>query len=463
LASPEPASRRITALTLSRAGAAAACLCAALACKTEQKRGPAERPGESAVAATAPPPSASAPPRPRRPAEPLNVLLITIDSLRADMPWNGYDREIAPNLSKLAAESVVYTNAYSVSSYTAKSVATLLSGRYPSTLYRDGFFFTKYASSNQFIAEMLAERGIAAIGWHAHLYFGRGKGLEQGFSEWQLVPGITFNAQTDEHITSEKMTALGIELLSKPENTGKQFFAWAHYMDPHDQYHKHSESPDFGRKARDRYDSEVFYTDLWLGKLFDWTKTQSWWPRTALIISADHGEAFGENNHYKHAFEIWEVLTRVPLIVHAPGLEAQRIDQRRSHIDVPPTVLDLMGVPIPDDFPGKTLVPELYGAEPPRNREPIVLELSEDSHNPPRKGLISGDYKLIAAGRSYQLYNLKSDPGEQKDLAREEPEKLKEMRELLDKTYEKIPSVEPYGGMKLKEGGTARGPTGPAK
>lgn len=434
-------------------------------CKAEQKQPEPAPSAVPSVAAAPPPPSAAAPapPKPKRPSEPLNVLLLTVDSLRADMPWTGYPRMIAPNLTKLAESSVVYTNAYSVSSYTAKSVAVLLSGRYPSALYRDGFFFTKYAGSNEFMAEILSSRGIATIGWHGHLYFGRGKGLEQGFTEWQLAPGITFDAQTDNHITSEKMTKLGIELLSKPENTGKQFFAWAHYMDPHDKYHKHPEAPDFGNKGRDRYDSEVFYTDLWLGKLLDWARTQPFWSKTVVIISADHGEGFGENNFYRHAFEIWEALTRVPLIIHGPGIEPKRIDLRRSHIDLPATIMDLMGQPVPEGFAGKSLVPELYGAEEPQNREPILIELAEDSHNPPRRGLIFGDYKLIIAGKRYQLYNLAQDPGEEKDLAREQPEKLAEMMKMADEAWAKIPSVEPYGGMKLKEGRTALGPTGPAK
>ncbi|HEY3234144.1 MAG TPA: sulfatase, partial [Polyangiaceae bacterium] len=265
--------------------------------------------------------SSSANVGPRGPGRPLNVLLITVDSLRADMPWTGYPRKIAPFLTSLSQRAVVYTHAYSISSYTAKSVAGILSGRYPSTLYRSGWFFASYPRANLFFPEVLQEHGIRTLGWHSHLYFGRGKGLEQGFDEWQLVPGITFNAQTDEHVTSEKMTKLGIELLSKPENITKQFFAWAHYMDPHDEYKKHRESPDWGNSNRDRYDSEVFYTDQWIQKLVSWAQTQSWWKNTALIVTADHGEAFGEHGMWKHAFEIWEVLTRVPLMVLAPEVQ----------------------------------------------------------------------------------------------------------------------------------------------
>ncbi|HEY4103785.1 MAG TPA: sulfatase-like hydrolase/transferase, partial [Polyangiaceae bacterium] len=144
------------------------------------------------------------------------MLLLTIDSLRADMPWTGYPRAIAPNLTKLAEQSVVYTNEYALSSYTAKSVAGFLSSRYPSTLYRSGYFFASYPKSDTFLAEVLQAHGIATTAWHAHLYF-RGVGLDQGFDTWQFVPGITFDPQTDTGITSQLMTELGIKLLSKPQ------------------------------------------------------------------------------------------------------------------------------------------------------------------------------------------------------------------------------------------------------
>jgi choline-sulfatase len=399
------------------------------------------------------------------PAAPRNVLFVTIDSLRADMPYNGYARNIAPNLAALAEKCTSYTNAYSVSSYTAKSVAAFLSGQYPSTLYRSGVFFASYASANTFMAERLQQSGVATLGWFGHMYFSRAKGLEQGFDEWRTTPGITFDPQTDNHVTSDKMTALGIELLSKPELKTKQFFAWGHYMDPHDQYNRHEEAPNFGNKARDRYDQEVFYTDLWVKKLFDFVEQQPFGKDTYLVISADHGEAFGEHQMYKHAFELWEVLTRVPLIICGPGIKAQRVSERRSHIDLVPTFLDLLGQkPVPE-LPGKSLLPELTGREPPKSREPIYLELTEDSHNPPRRAVIRGDHKLIwsGPGDKFQLFDLKQDPGEEKDLAKADPDALKDMVAAYRGVLDKLPMVEPYGNMKLHEGGTARGPTGPGK
>jgi choline-sulfatase len=393
-----------------------------------------------------------------------NLLLLTIDSLRADMPWTGYERPIAPNLTQLASQSTVYTNAYSASSYTAKSVSALLTGRHPSTIYRSGWFFAGFGEANLFFTELLQKQGVRTLGGHGHGYFDRGKALDQGFDVWKVVPGIGFDNSTDKNVTGDKMTDMAIELLSDKQNSGGPFFMWLHYMDPHDQYIAHADGPQFGKKARDRYDSEVFFTDKHIGRLLDHAAKQPWWGQTAIVISADHGEAFGEHGMYKHAFELWEVLTRVPLIIRVPGGPAQRIEQRRASIDLAPTILELFGIKdMPSSFTGQSLVPELYGA-PPDVREPIVLDLPEDHDNPERRAIISGDHKLIArSDGSFQLYDLKQDPGELIDLAKKQPETLAAMKKLYTETVAKMDVVAPFGGMKLKSGKRATGPTGPGE
>jgi len=438
-----------------------------LACSQKPKEQPKTEPlgavgASSAAGAT----SAAAEVKPQCGGK-LNVLLLTVDAWRSDeTPWKNYPRPVTPNLMRFAEQAVTYPNSFPTSSYTAKSTASWISGKYPSSLYRNGVFFVSYAPSNWFITEPMQAAGIATVGWQAHMYFGRGKGFDKGFATWQIVPGITFDAQTDNHITGEKSTKLGIELLSKPEITGKQFFAWTHFLDPHDVYNKHEECPDWGNKARDKYDSELCYADKWLGKLLEFAEAQPWWNNTAVIITSDHGEAFGEHGQFRHAFELWDVLTRVPMIIHVPGAKPQRIDLKRSHIDLAPTILDLMGLAIPPELPGKSLVPELCGVAPAADRDPILLDLPEDSNNPQRQAIISGNYKLIVAGpKGYikQLYDLSKDPGELKDLAKEQPEKLAEMVALFEKSWGAIPQVKPFGGNKLASGALATGPMGPAQ
>ena len=393
--------------------------------------------------------------------KPLNVLLITIDSMRADMPWQGYDKEIAPNLTKLAGESVVYERAYTISSYTAKSVGGMLAGRWPSTLYRGPTFFTAYSKANLFFPELLQQQGVHTMGGQAHLYFDRGKNLRQGFDEWRLVPGLTWNATTDESVTSQKMTPMAIEMLSDVGD--KPFFMWLHYMDPHDKYQQHEESPNFGRKARNHYDSEIFYTDLWVQKLLDHCRQQPWWKDTVLIVSADHGEAFGEHKMWKHAFALWEVLTHVPLMFTIPGVKPRRIQARRSQIDLAPTIMDLLGREPDPSFVGKSMVPELFGAEP-DDREPILLDLPADTYNPPTRAAIKGDYKLLEdPGPKYKLFNLKDDPGENRDLSGDpkHADAFADMRKTFDAAWGPHPTVPPYGDRKLVGGAKANGPMGP--
>ncbi|MDB5221195.1 MAG: Choline-sulfatase, partial [Myxococcaceae bacterium] len=334
-----------------------ACL-ASLACVACSKRPPPESTPDAsaAVAASSTPapvaklnggpvdagPSASAA------DHPWNVVLLSIDSLRADMPWAGYERPIAPRLSALQAKSISYSHAYSTSSFTSKSIPGLLTGRYPSELARTGYFFTKYVVPGEFVCTALDAQDIPCIGGHAHAYFDKGQsGFENGFRKWRIVPGIAFDYQTDPYVTSDKLTPLAIEMLADVASTqdagAKPFFAWFHFMDPHDEYKTHAESPHFGKRPRDLYDEEVFFTDLWIGKLLDWIDAQPWAARTAIIVTADHGEAFGEHGITRHAHEVWEELIHVPLFVQVPGLAPREIAASRGHADVAPTVLELLG------------------------------------------------------------------------------------------------------------------------
>jgi len=403
------------------------------------------------------PGAGTTPSRAQKPKEPLNVLLILVDSMRADMPWAGYERPIAPNLTELEKQSVSYTRGYALSSYTAKSVAGVLSGKYPSALKRSGFFFTKYPDSNLFFPELLASAGVHTLSAHAHAYMNRGNGLDQGFADWKVVSGITFDAQTDNHVTGQKLTPLVTSQLDAVPND-KRFFAYVHYMDPHDQYMKHSEAPSWGNKARDSYDQEIFYTDLWIGKLLEYCRSKPWWEHTAVIVTADHGEAFGEHGLYRHAFAVWNMLTHVPLFFRVPGAEPRHIDEPRSHLDIAPTVLELMGVSAENDFAGKSLVPELFGATP--EPRPVIIDLPADSNNPEHRALIQGDYKLMVFGNDlrFELYNLKTDPGEKDNLAKTDPERFAQMKTLYSEVWSKVPRVKPYGGNKLTGGGVADGP-----
>jgi choline-sulfatase len=379
---------------------------------------------------------AEAPPEPvdLGPKRPLNVLLILIDGLRADMPWTGYPRDIAPRLTAFEKESVSYSRAYSISCMTARSVGPMLAGAYPSEMLRNGYFFTLWLPDNVMLAERLADAGHLTLAVHAHGYFRPGSGVSQGFEETQMVIGTPVNRLgTLDTLSSQKLTEAAIELLGRREigkrPDAKRFFLSMQYMDPHAPYVIHPDRPFHGSQSRDLYDQEVHYTDEWVGKLIDWVKEQPWADETAIIVSADHGEAFGEHKSYfEHGYFLYEVTTRVPLLVRIPGVPPARIDAARSHIDLARTLLELLGVPPAPEMRGKSLVPEILGQQAAEERE-VVLDLPYTDQTPRRRALIRGKFKLIVTETepAAELFDLEQDPAEQRNLAAERTDVVAEM------------------------------------
>jgi len=234
--------------------------------------------------------------------------------------------------------------------------------------------------------------------------------------------------ENDTSITSDKLSDAALRLLAKPENTGERFFMWLHYFDPHAQYMPHEGAPDFlgeGRggaaATRALYDGEVWFTDKHLGRVLDYVASQSWAENTAIIVTSDHGEAFGDHNMSWHGSDLWEVLVRVPFVVYVPGTKAHRIAGKRSHIDLVPTLLDLFGVeqPPPGELSGRTMLGDIVGDGPYEERD-VYIDMPAGPYTPMRKAIIVGDMKLTyAGGTTYQLFDLAQDPDEKEDLSQD--------------------------------------------
>ena len=388
------------------------------------------------------------PPEPRR--APLNVVLILIDSMRADMPWAGYRRKIAPRLTALEKRSVSYTRAYSLSSVTARSAAPLLVGKYASEMARTGYFFTQWYPENLSLGERLQAAGHRAIAAHAHAYFYH-PSMKQGFDDYLVLSGTIYN-NPEPKPTSERLTAAAKRILAKNADPSgeRRLFAYFHYMDPHHEYIEHEDAPVFGDEPRDLYDAEMWFTDRAVGDLISWIEKQEWGKRTAVIVSADHGESFGEHGQVRHGYELWESLIHVPLLFLVPDAAPRRIDTPRSHIDLSPTILELMGVEIAPPLRGKSLVPELFGGSlPPR---PVVADLPRDNLQDRRRAIIDGDLKLISRGddERWLMYDLANDPKERKTLTEHRREDFRRMRALYDEISKSIPNEEVHGTAVLK-------------
>ena len=316
---------------------------------------------------------------------------------------------------------MVFDRAYSLASYTGKSVGPLLIGRYPSETDRGWLHFNRFGPAEIFVQQRLQAAGVRTLGVQGHWYFTPEYGPGRGFDvlDTSATPAKR-QIEGDKTVNGDKLSDAVITRLSDPENTRGRFFLWVHYLDPHADYIRH-EGFDFGPRGRDLYDSEVAFTDQQIGRVLDFVASSSFERDTAIIVTSDHGEAFGEHGMYRHGFEVWEALVRVPLIVYVPGVAARHLAVRRSAIDLAPTLLELFGVPLPtgdDRLSGESLVRdlELPAGQAPKPR-PVFIDMSAGPYNEERQALIDNDLKLImCTGRgALGLYDLSVDPNEAVD------------------------------------------------
>jgi arylsulfatase A-like enzyme len=281
---------------------------------------------------------------------------------------------------------------------------------------------------------------------------------------WELVPNLKFDNTTDPNVTGPQHEAIAERLLQDPALEHTPFFAWFHFMDPHDAYLSHApEVPPYGHTRRDLYDGEVTFTDQYVGRVLDYVATRPWADKTAIVITADHGEALGEKNQVAHGFELWEHLVRVPLLFVIPGLSPRHIDVARSAIDLAPTICALLGVAPDPGFEGTSLVPELMGA--PAEPRDIVLDLPISSDNDRRRALIHDNLKIIAYGNDkyLHLFDLAADPEENHALT-SGPE-YQDMKTRYFDLEKSVKDVAPYACLpdvclngaykKPKDGGSA--------
>ena len=406
----------------------------------------------------------------------LNVVLVTIDTLRIDLGFMGYPKPVSPNMDRLAKKSVIFDRAYAMASYTGKSLGPLLIGKYPSETLRDGGHFNVYAPKNILVAERAHDAGYATFGAMSHFYFKPFSGLSQGFDRWDLSaipPGL---ADNDNSVSSEALSNVILKMLQDPSGSAsrgapkdagtleqpapeggtdpgdKPFFAWFHYFDPHAQYAPHPDAPKFGEGEKGpaawvhaQYDAEVWYTDQHLGRVLDAIERAPWAKDTAIVLTADHGEALGDHAMSWHGSELWESLVRVPLVVYVPGVEPRRVALKRSHIDLAPTLAELMGIDVPEgEMSGQSLMPEVEGTTPPEERD-VFIDMPIGPFNGTRRALITGPTpgtKLLhLGGAQYQLFDLATDPGELKDLARDK-DKLEPAKAAMQTFRARLKEIE---------------------
>lgn len=365
--------------------------------------------------------------RKRLPERP-NVVLLTIDTLRWDLGYMGNQRPLSRRLDELAARGTVFENAYALASYTSKSLGPALIGKYPSETRRDWSHFDRFASEDKFVQERLQAAGIRTLSAQGYWYFfHKGYGYERGFDvlDTSAAPKVIL-IEGDRRVNSDAVSDAAIRLLQDPDLAGKQYYLWAHYVDPHAEYVPH-EGFDFGKDERARYDGEVAFVDQQVGRVLDAIAQGPDADRTIVIVTSDHGEAFGEHGLIRHGFEVWEELVRIPLLVYVPGAEPRRVTARRSLIDVVPTILEAFGQPqpaaaeaAPDDpnfVRGTSLLSDVLGPADAVEDRIVLVDMPEAPNNKERLAFYDGPHKLIVSqGRVLGIYDLKVDPEERKNL-----------------------------------------------
>jgi choline-sulfatase len=376
-----------------------------------------------------------APVPPHIPARP-NMIFLTVDAMRADVI--DHPRNVTPNLTRLAKRSVVYRRVYSISSYTPPSLTSLLGSQYPFELGGNFAHFPNYSRRHVFFPQILRRQGVYTFGVQCFWWFRGRRNVGRGFTEWNVraQPQKTYKRA----ITDDKVANKIISFLGRKMTHTKRFFVWAHMLDPHRHHVRHKGIPVFGKTFRDTYHHEVVWTDRQIGRILDALSRHPAASRTIVIVSADHGEDLGEHKLFNHGRELWENVMRVPLIVYVPGHKrVRRIDRPLSQIDLGPTILAMMGAKPAPKMRGKSLVPEILGLAD-FESSIIYMEQPAGPYMPRRRAIVDGRWKLHHHGDRgrFRLYDLKTDPTEQNDLAKSRKDDLTRQKARYKTFFERL-------------------------
>lgn len=372
-----------------------------------------------------------------------NIVLIVVDTLRADhLGLYGYERPTSHNLDLLAAQSTVFDRAYSHCPWTMPSVASILTGLEPR---EHGVAKWQDPLGQDFLtlAEVLRAHGYrtgAAVG---HYILKPEYGYDQGFEVYNT--SALELGSPHEVSSSPTITHLGTKL-TLPKR-GEPFFVMLHYFDPHAWYQAHP-GFDFGDEEMDRYDSEIAFTDLHLGELFQRMEQREQLRDTIVVVIADHGEAFHDHGHNQHTLTLYEELIRIPLIIRVPGFEPRRLDNVVAETQLAPTLLALAGLPIPATMQAPPLAFDERGFLPAEDRRVFA----ETRQSASKDAVVDGDWKLINDRKRsrYELYDLAADPIEKQNQRTEDKERLEAMKGVL-REHRKLPRAKPGEQKELSE------------
>ena len=392
-----------------------------------------------------------------KPIEGPNVVLIVIDTLRADhLGCYGYPLDTSPSIDAFADGAMLFENAFSHAADTRFAMASLLSGYLVhETTVLDS---PELPDSLEMLAEVLGSRGYQTAAVISNWVLSRGKRYEQGFDIYDDTMDQVEERRSVPERTAKFTTDRAIEVLEQLSDD--PFFLWVHYQDPHGPYTPppgiaeqfvdanadprpipstgslsgKGGIPDYQRVAesqehdsyRSRYDGEIRHVDTQIQRLFDALTRLQLEEDTLIMLTSDHGEGMGEHDYYfAHGENLYRNQIHVPLVLKwGDRLRGRRFDQVR-HVDIFPTVLGVVGIEVPPGLRGI----DLRHAD---SRRGILAETRSPHTREARKLSWEVDgMKLIATGspRAIEFYDIRDDPGEVRDLS-EDPDYQDEVRAL---------------------------------
>lgn len=314
--------------------------------------------------------------------ESMNVILLTIDALRTDhLSCCGYDRETTPNIDKLASANVHFTRAFSASSHTREAVPALLTGQYP-----DEAVNIEYVLDTDTIATQFQQSGYTTGGFHSNPFVSRAYGFGKGFDKFDddlylgqnrfiaLAQRVVDKLRNRHYARGEEINSRSLDWLDSIDE--EPFFLWNHYMDSHGPYepleeyrklfHENPVSDSYAQKLYkkaikspdaisdvehdqliDLYDAEIRYVDDQIGAMLDSLRERDLLDNSLVIVTADHGDLFGEYGYYEHPRYPYRELLHVPLIIRHPDGYDVTYSDPVSTLDITPTVFKEVGIESP--------------------------------------------------------------------------------------------------------------------
>lgn len=370
----------------------------------------------------------------------LSVLLVTIDTLRADALGSyGNTRADTPRLDRLAREGARFETAHAHNVVTLPSHANILSGRLPLEHgIRDNSGF-RFPQNVETLATLLQKRGYKTGAFVSAFPVDSRFGLARGFDVYDDRfggAGANVAFHMEERPGPETVAAARRWLDAQGR---EKTFAWIHVYEPHAPYAP--PEPFAARFADDPYAGEVAAADAALGPVLEPLLAAGRDGRTLVVVTADHGEARGEHGESTHGIFAYEGTLRVPLILFAPGrVPARIVSDPAQHVDIVPTVLDILGAPIGEGLSGRSLVPAIAGKAAPRPAYFEALSASMNRGWAPLRGVLRNGVKYIDLPVP-ELYDLARDPNEAANLAASSPQLLDEMRAVLQSFRSSDPGV----------------------